>query len=61
MYTNFRTGNTSDCRIQIGGIIVELSQGDILHANTDVIVNSTNGEFSLGGRLEYLPIGLITN
>ena len=55
MYTKFRTENTGDCRIQIGGIIVQLSQGDILHANTDVIVNSTSEEFSLGGMIWYLP------
>ena len=33
----------------IGQIVVELKTGDILQANTDVIVNSTDPSFDLEG------------
>ncbi len=50
-YTSFREESNGICRIRIGQLFVELSQGSIVNANTEVIVNSTNEGFDLGGKL----------
>ncbi|XP_072049063.1 protein mono-ADP-ribosyltransferase PARP14-like [Amphiura filiformis] len=51
-YTGFGQDDEDDTyRMRIGQIVVELNDGDILTANTDVIVNSTNEEFDLEGPL----------
>ena len=48
-FTNFQEDEESTCRMHIGQIVVELKTGDILQANTDVIVNSTDPSFDLEG------------
>ncbi|XP_072049066.1 protein mono-ADP-ribosyltransferase PARP14-like [Amphiura filiformis] len=47
MYTDFRMENNGVCSIKIGNMFVELTEGNIVHANTDVIVNCTSPTFDL--------------